>query len=520
MKTTTTTKRRRSKPFGFLTHKGEIVRRGTLEKYSIKKAPAGSKQVREDPFTSSYADKGIIEPTYNPNSLIVLPEVNTYHNRCCKQKALDVAGGGWTLQSTTDGEGSDVNKKKLMEFFNSLPYDLWRKSHQDLEELGYAAVELIREGDRPDGLYIKAAYIPAHTVRIHQDETKYLQTRGSNKVWFKAVDYEGEINKDTGDELSPESLGSRANELLWITNHTARSDYYGFPDIIPAIPVIYGEQGRAEYNVAFFENYGIPTFAITVTGDFEEGEEDDETLLTDLETALQRQLQTIQQNPHSAMVITIPSRDGLPGESKVDVKFERLSTDTKEASFRLYRTDNRDEVLSAHGMDPYRIGVVQEGSLGGNTAIESKKSYKYGVVQPRQQAWEELINQVIVRDNYQVMDWAFKFNPIDLEDEAADLNELERLMNMAVITPSQLIGLYGEKYGLEPAKHPALDAHYLNGVPLDYTPETPATPDMVVEGLKRLRDGIVEAIDEDNNSKKDSGLGGRLSKRVRSAVSS
>lgn len=509
-------KQRKSKS-RILTDKGRIIRPGLLEKYSIKSTdPSGSQQVPEDPFTGVYGQYGLVEPIYNPTSLITLTEVNVYHNRCCKQKALDVAGSGWTLNATEEGKGNQANYNKLKEFFQNVPYDTWMKAHQDLEEVGYACVELIRYQNSPKADYKTALHIPAHTVRIHKDKSKFMQERGTGRVWFKNVEYNGEIDNRTGEELSPESI-YRANELLYITNHTARSDFYGFPDSIPAIPTMYGEQGRATYNVSFFENFGIPTYAITITGDFDEGDRDDTTGLTDLEFALQEQLQAIQSNPHSTMVISVPSKDGLTGESQVSVDFKQLSVETKEASFRLYRMDNRDEVITAHGMDPYRIGVMVEGSLGGNTAIESKKNYKNGTIQPRQEMWEDRINKYICRDGFGVTDYVFQFNAIDLEDEASDLSLLKDLFMMGAVTPSQLIGLYGERFGLEEASHPALDAHYINNIAIDYTPPAPVDGVDVVKQLESLRERLVEVADkyaDNNGTDKGSGLYHRITKKL------
>lgn len=500
-----------------MTNTGRIIKPGLLERYSIKNTPnGGSQQVPEDTFSNTYGEYGLVEPPYNPTALITLTEVNTYHARCCKQEALDVGGSGYSIQSTEEGKGSEVNRERLKTFFDSLPIDLWKRCHQDFKEVGFAFVELVRYNNNPKAEYKEALHLPAHTMRVHKDRDRFLQQRGSNKTWFKLAGVEGEINRETGQPLSEESLGERANEVIYLTNPTARSDYYGFPDYLPAIPAMYGDQASAEYNVSFFQNYGIPTYAITITGDFEEGERDEETGLTDLEFLLQEQLQTIQSNPHSTLVVSLPSRDGLATESKVNVEFQQLSVETKEASFRMYRADNRDEVITAHGMDPYRVGVMVEGSLGGNTSIQSRKNYNNGTVQPRQQAWEDKINQVIVRDGFGVTDHVFKFNPIDLDDEGEDLQLLKELFGMAAVTPAQLIGIFGDRWGLEEANHPALDAHYLNGQPIDYTPEAPT--DEVVNQLETLKERLVEVAEKyDTTTKgtnKRSGLYNRITNKL------
>lgn len=508
-----------------LTNQGRVLRPGILERYSIKSADlSGSQQVAEDPFSNTYGKYGLVEPLYNPTELITLSEVNVYHKRCCDQKALDVAGNGIRIVPTTEGKGNATNKKKLEEFFlQQVPRDTWYKGHLDFEHCGQASIELVRYNNNPKGEPKTCAHLPVHTLRIHKSKEKFMMERGTGKVWFKNITYEGEINNNTGQPLneaevdSPETLGQRANEVIYIVNHTPRSDFYGIPDSIPAIPAMYGDQGRATYNVSFFENYGIPTYAITITGDFDEGDRDEATGLTDLEFALQEQLQAIQSNPHSTMVISVPSKDGLTGESDVKVDFKPLSVDVKEASFRLYRMDNRDEIITAHGMDPYRIGVMVEGSMGGNTSIQSKKNYNFGTVQPRQQIWEDAINHHIVQGAFGISDWKFEFNPIDLEEAESELSMMERLFMMGVASPNQVIDACGDKFGLERIDHPAMDAHYLNGVPLDYQPEVPVE---VVETLKSLRDGLLEAAYEDSNSPEDGGVGGRVIKKIRNTITS
>jgi len=45
----------------------------------------------------------------------------------------------------------------------------------------------------------------------------------------------------------------------------------------------------------------------------------------------------------------------MEGQGEVNIEFKPLSTEVKEASFRLFRQDNRDEILAAHGVPPYRM---------------------------------------------------------------------------------------------------------------------------------------------------------------------
>src|SRR5690606_4544021 len=108
----------------------------------------------------------------------------------------------------------------------------------------------------------------------------------------------------------------------------------------------------------------------------------------------------------------------------VKVEFQRLAVDVKEASFRLFRQDNRDEILAAHGVPPYRAGIAETGSLGGSTAVESTEIYKMSVIEPRQSILENLFNRYILRSAFDVTDWRWKLAEIDTRDERHDLDIL------------------------------------------------------------------------------------------------
>jgi capsid portal protein len=352
-----------------------------------------------------------------------------------------------------------------------------------------------------------------------------MQLRGTGKAWFKRVGVEEDIDSQTGGplletidipELLPTDKKTRANEVIWNTNYNSNNDYYGVPDILPAVGALYGDKSRTDYNIAFFSNYGIPTYAVTISGDFDDElvDPEDENSLTYLETAIQQHFRNIQQNPHSTLFLSVPSRPGAEG--KVDIKFEPLSVETKEASFRLFRSDNRDEVITAHGMDPYRIGVTVTGSLGGNTAIESKKNYKSAIIQPRQESWEQLINQYIIREGFGITTWEFKFQSIDTEDEQSDLSIMERLFQLGAVSPNQLIRRFGDRYGLEEGEHESMNKHYLANRPLETEPhEVDMQVNLdTIKVLESLKADLLEMADDtstaDGNA--DRGIINRIKK--------
>ncbi|MCE7697864.1 MAG: hypothetical protein K8E24_003170 [Methanobacterium paludis] len=239
-----------------------------------------------------------------------------------------------------------------------------------------------------------------------------------------------------------------------------------------------------------------------------------------MQNAIENKYKEVLDNPHGFMVFMIPTSSP---DTKVEVKFEKLSVDVKESSFRLYRQDNRDEVIAAHRMDPYRINAGRTGSLGGNTSVESKKNYKTGVAKPEQRRLEAFINIYVIWDEngFNIQDWKLKLEEIDTEDESHEMDMDKALFLMGARRPIDLIKKWENKTGITVPKelenHPALNAYYVNNYPITLDqPDTPETEAVIkiLENLKNEVEGVVEKYDKPNDGR-SSGKGGRLHRAVK-----
>lgn len=437
------------KPFGVVTKSGTFVHNNVLNQYATK---AESRKLK-DGFGGDYATEKLITPLYNPESLAKLMEMNTYHYRAVKTKARDTAGQGWELAdvgdaTTQEGEmeqAADALKIMLDALTPPLTIIL-DHAQTDYESVGWACIELIRENYAGDGPIVDIEHIPAHTIRLHKDGLRYLQKRGVKKRWFKAIDAQVDVDADTGDvkplgALAPER---RATELMMWVNYTPRSDYYGLPDILPALGALQGDIARRDYNIAFFDNFGVPAYAVFITGDFEAGDATEDANgveRTPLEAAIEEHFQELAKNPHSTLILTIPGTD-------VKVDFQPLAMEVKEASFRMYRMDNRDEILAAHGVPPYRAGIAETGSLGGSTAEESTEIYKRSVIEPRQSLIEHYFNRYIVRGAFGVTTKEFRLSRLDTSDEQHDMSMLQNLFAMGAVSVQEVRAIWAKRFNL------------------------------------------------------------------------
>ena len=461
-----------------------IVDRMELDKYSFKAEVDvdGSKQIVDDMFKQG---QQILNPKYNPWDLVQLLDLYTYHASCVEAVAVDASGISYDLKPLENVEPIDAEKERFKAFLDncspSINTHLQRVTY-DRRSIGYAALELIRD-TTSDSEPRKLKHIPAQTLRRHADKKRVLHiTPAGKKVWFviygKNYDKDGQLCDVSADDgtfhpynsLSP---SERANELLWTMEYAPGTDYYGRPPIVSCLGSIKGDIGAVKYNNSFFENYGMPKFAITVTGDFadydEEPYNEDGTINEDyditktLRYKIGQQIKEVIKNPHSAICITIPSEGE---EGNVELKITPLSVQAEEGHFRMYRKDTRDEVIHAHHMDPSRLGIFDTGTLNGTNSMVTQNSYKYGTIAPIKAELEDLIN--LIAGDLEISSWRFNIEDVAPIDYTKDLVLAEFLFARGAMTIRELVDNFGNKFGLTiNDDEPYMDVRFINNQPLD-----------------------------------------------------
>lgn len=524
-------------PVAIVNANGEAVLKATLDKYAVKSEEQNYEDTK-DPFlgkiskkesaikgdleeskqapesSSYYGFYGLKQPPMNPKLLSSLYRTNTYHMRSVKTQSTDIGGMGCYVEPV----GKEVNNNHLddVEQFlkNCKPFieEIITNAVNDRLQTGYLCMEIIREGGLYSGKPQRLEQIPSHTVRIHKTKNKFLMTwDGVEKKWFKRPGYDKDIDVKTGEEYKLGTLPAEqaANDLLFAVNYTQSTTYYGLPDYIPAIPTMVGDRGAVDYNIVFFKNFGVPAFAVFISGYFKDepilDDNNKPTGKTKLQSIIEQKFKEVVDNPHSTMVFMIPTNDP---DVKVEIRFEKLSVETKEAHFRLYRQDNRDEIMAAHGMDPHQMGVRNTGALGGDTAKQSNENYKNRMILPEQRKITALINSVLVWDEntgFGYRDCQIKLKTIDTENQQTEYDIDSKMLDKATARPIDLIKKWSSKRGFELSdgieNNPYLTAYYLNGQPLD--PELSLEPgsknnDLANE-VAKIMDELADKLDPENS---------------------
>lgn len=397
----------------------------------------GSKQL--EPTLKWMTQNDVVPPPYPPMSLLTLYESNPVFWRCVHQLAIDTAGLGWSIKLRDDKKDNKTELDRINEFLeqpNANKDDslemIVKRLLIDWGTIGYFGLEVARNNKQD---IAELYHVPAHTLRVHKSKIKYVQIRNNKKVWFKKFGEEKNISTKTGKEFAGRGR-DRANELIFYKNYYPKSDYYGVPNVISAIGDLQGLIGLRDYNLAFFENYGIPAALITLEGDWDEGSEKTVTNFLDKEIKGAA-------NAHRTLVMTV----GASSKEMTDntFKYQKLGTEVKEGSFKLYAQGCKENIMIAYSMPPERIGIRVVGKLGGNVATEATKIYVQSVVEPLQRDLEYMINEKLLQSEI----YRFKFDDIDTRDLIALSERLIKEVASAIKTPNEARNELGLKPYIE-----------------------------------------------------------------------
>lgn len=383
------------------------------------------------------------------------------------------------LQSQLDKHLAD--KKFLDDFFLNLnPEESFSrinvKTDIDRESIGFSCWEVIRNNKNQ---IVEIWHMPAVTVRMMDTNTGVCQVRNSGsssstpdsgtlgknqRVFFKKIGLplimdqrSGEIRGTTdksgkvswvdkdgnpGGEALPEELW--ANEVIIIRNYNPDSFWYGLTDITSALGAAAGDRCAAEFQEQFFDNNAVPRMAVVFKGcSFsKETEEDIRMYFTE----------DIQGKAHTTLLLKAPGEEIQEDGSRIsagDIVFEKLATEVTDASFRQYRQDNANQIVTSHRVPGSLIPVAWT-NYTKDAAATDLEIFKSQVIHPIQSDREFIINKHLIRDNFDILTWEFRFNEIDSLDDLHKMQINKGYIDANVLTINDIrtqLGLPPKKGG-------------------------------------------------------------------------
>lgn len=447
--------------------------------------------------TSLMGTKGLVNPPIDLVTLARFFDESTWHRNSVSVKARDVVGHDWTLRKEGQEEGSeesgdDKAQRLLLETFfqtgavdgfteftvktseeatpvegaDKLPgsgepfpidstlAEVMTRLLIDYDTVGNAYLAVIR----PERLLDEPqfyAHVQASKIRIHRDRLRYRWLQGRTIHWFKRFGAPVDVHVKTGEFAPFGSLpqSDRAVELIHLANYTPTDQFYGLPEVTPAIGAMVLELLSRDFNIKFFDNNAVPQYAVVIegfTGDVPDS----------VKNAIRDFFNASKGDPHRTLVLNVPAND--KDQQPTAIKFEKLAVDIKDGHFSTLRADSRDEVLVAHAVPPYRLGMAITGTLGATNIREANEIYKFQEVDTRRIMLEEAISSQIIHKGFEAEGWFLEFGQFDISDEQREVDRWTKLVDGGLATPNEGRVNTGQEAATE---KPEMDEFYYKGKP-------------------------------------------------------
>lgn len=440
-----------------------------------------SRQIPEDPFRSMYGNE-VIEPLYDPELLIRLPEISDILQQCIDAYKTNIVGFGINYKYDIDyDKEKDTEIKKQLDieweiysnFFKFCNFDeafaeIMKKVIEDKEKIGWGAIEIIPDGlNRPAGI----EHIPGQKLRICktdrklidvkvpiEDETgreltiirkkrfkKFVQIQGNKKVYFKEFGDPRQLNYESGEyakdgESIPED--KQATSIIFFNIYCPYTEY-GLPRYIGQLLNINGNRKAEELNYTYFEEGRHMPLAIVV----ENGQLTEESI------------NSLQSNKgdNARYKYLVLEAEGFEDDDSIDfdgnkksnvsIKFEKLAEILNDdALFQNYCKNNRDKIRSSFRLHPIYTGESQDYNRA--TADTARQITEEQVFQPEREAIAFTLNNLL-KPQLGIKNTSMYFKSPKITDNTEKAKALVPYTQAGTATPNMLLEALGELLGKE-----------------------------------------------------------------------
>lgn len=301
------------------------------------------------------------------------------------------------------GELNDLFSKPndQNETFNSIK----SKVFSDLLLYSNAGMEVNKVGDDKFELYCNAPgfelypYVGKNGKFVSPNSEAYVQLRMRKKVAKFGV-----------------------NELLYFATDIFAGKVRGMSKIESIALQISADLFSDKYNIDFFSNNARPNIAFLFENlGFGKG-------AVALRRAKEWYISEHQGKPHLPLFM---------GTERGEVKLQQLQMTNKDMEFQAYQQFLLSKIMAVYGMQPIILGFVTD-TTGKLNSEEQVAQFKIDAVLPHLVLFCDVMNLVLVRNNFQYDDVFLTFDDLDLKD-AKDTSEMyQTYLKNGVITINQV----------------------------------------------------------------------------------
>lgn len=445
---------------------------------SEKATVMSSNAIPQDEFTSFYQAGNVIEPLYEPELLIRLPEQSDILGQCIDAYKTNIVGFGPDFKYDIDYDKLAGDKKKALDtvwatyenFFKYCNLDVnftevMKRVLDDRERIGWGVIEVINDvAGVPAGL----EHIPAQKVRMCrrdetaltipveiQDETgnpititvakrfrKFVQIVSGKKVYFKEFGDPRAMSKTDGtyvgenEAIAPEN---QATSLIFLNIYCPYTEY-GLPRYLGQLLNIYGNRKAEELNYQYFtDGRHIPLAIVVENGQLTEGSK--------------RALEGSKGNAAAYKFLLLEAKGieketSLAGDdtrSPVSIKIEQIAQMLEhDGLFQEYCKNNRDKIRSSFRLHPIYTGESQDYTRA--TADTARTITEEQVFQPERDDLAFRFNSLL-KPALGIQNISMTFKAPKISDNAAIAAAIAPYVSAGAATPNMLIDTLGELLG-------------------------------------------------------------------------
>lgn len=360
-----------------------------------------------DPFGSS-DDNAIIQPPYPLQKLSNLSEISVVRSSCIRAIAQNTVGLGYSvtkLDPSAEQQDTDVVSNRIVRMLEKWSSrddcsftELLYKVKTDEESMGSGYVEVSRKiNGEIDGFW----HVSGATVRVLVDQytdsdrnegipvkPSFVQIKNGKEIPFYRFGDKTTIDEE-GVHHYREGAHQKINELIQFKLYPSKSDDYGAPRDISAIPSIAGDEMARNHNIKYFTNSATPEMAIIFEVDTKAFPQiaGDQPVKVSIPEPMKRQI-----IKHFREGLSSPNFQ--PGifylPAGISVRFEQLSKGQTDSGWTKYRQDARNEVRSAFQVPSVIIGD-ESSSRTSAPGLAAKAEFLEQVIAPEQHRYSQRI---------------------------------------------------------------------------------------------------------------------------------
>ncbi len=278
---------------------------------------------------------------------------------------------------------------------------------------------------------------------------RFVQQVGNRKVWFKAFGDPRSLNKESG-QFAPAGtlwpIDKAASELLFDC-YPSNNSVYGEAPWVSEIVNIVGSKLAKDVNYLYFDNKGVPQFAILVSGGYLPTGESGEDPVAKIQEYIENNIKGVE-NFHKTMILQAAPytvEDAAGGEKAGQVRIQIVPLAQyfqQDALFQEYIKNNSAAVLRKWRIAPALVGATDDYTRA--SVKEAKTISEQQVFSPLRLSDDEMFNQIVLAMG--IRSWAFESLPLAIHDDIDTLSVIAPVQDLAPVGPMVRIisGLLGE----------------------------------------------------------------------------